>query len=90
MRLTWDENKRQKVLSERGLDFAQAAELFASQHFTDQDSRIDYGEDRYCSVGLLSQRLCVLVWTPRGNAVHVISLRKANDREKASFKRRMG
>lgn len=90
MELSWDENKRQKVLQERGLDMANVPEVFGGAHFTDLDDRVDYGEVRFVTTGFLNRRLCVVVWTPRAAARHIISLRKANDREKASFERRMG
>lgn len=89
MILSWDENKRQKVLLERGLDLADVAVIFESSHFTDQDLRVEYGEDRFVTTGYFKLRLCVVVWTPRGEFHHIISLRKANEREKASFERRM-
>jgi uncharacterized DUF497 family protein len=82
MKLSWDEAKRQATLEERGLDFATTGELF----YTAEDARKDYGERRYISVGYVSRRLCVVVWTPRGNKRHVISMRKANDREQKHFK----
>lgn len=53
--------------------------------FTGQDTRMDYEEDRFITVGWLFERLVVLVWTPRGEARRIISMRKANDREKALF-----
>lgn len=56
-------------------------------HFTAQDSRADYDEDRFITVGWLEVRLVVLVWTPRGEARRIISMRKANDREKTLFTR---
>jgi len=31
----------------------------------------------------------IVVWTPRGSARHVFSMRKANDREKARFGKRL-
>jgi uncharacterized protein len=89
MKLSWDENKRQKVLLERGLNMADVPEMFEHTHFTDQDSRIDYGEIRQVTTGFLNARLCVVVWTLREAVHHIISLRKANDREKASFKKRV-
>ena len=46
-----------------------------------EDLRHDYGERRFQVIGLIGERLHVLVFTPRGTAVHVISLRKANRRE---------
>ena len=85
MQLTWDEAKRQATLDERGLDFADAAELFDGFSFTIEDKRRDYGETRYLSSGHIAGRLCFVVWTPRGDARHIISLRKANEREQKRF-----
>jgi uncharacterized DUF497 family protein len=85
MNLEFDQDKRDKTLQERGLDFALAAEVFAGVHFTGQDTRVDYVEDRFITVGWLDARLVVLVWTPRGEVRRIISMRKANDREKALY-----
>lgn len=85
MNLEFDPHKRESTLRERGLDFARAAEVFAGVHFTGQDSRTDYAEDRFITVGWVDFRLVVLVWTPRGDARRIISMRKANDREKALY-----
>jgi uncharacterized DUF497 family protein len=87
MDLEFDHDKRVKTLQERGLDFARAAEVFAGAHFTGQDIRLDYVEDRFITVGWLEARLVVLVWTPRGEVRRIISMRKANDREKALYAR---
>jgi uncharacterized DUF497 family protein len=87
MQIEFDSQKREKTLAERGLDFARAAEVFAGPHFTAQDERTDYTEDRFITVGLLDTRLVVLVWTPRGKVRRIISMRKANDREKAYYAR---
>jgi len=46
---------------------------------------MSYPEDRFITVGWLDTRLVVLVWTPRGEVRRIISLRKANDREKALY-----
>jgi uncharacterized DUF497 family protein len=83
--LEFDQDKRDKTLKERELDFARAAEVFAGIHFTGQDTRVDYAEDRFITVGWLDARLIVLVWTPRGEVRRIISMRKANDREKALY-----
>ncbi len=47
------------------------------------DSRKDYGERRITCYSLLSGRLVVIGYTPRGKARHIFSMRKANDREKS-------
>lgn len=85
MEIEFDQDKRDKTLQERGLDFARAVEVFAGVHFTGQVTRMDYVEDRFISVGWLDARLVVLVWTPRGEVRRIISMRKANDREKALY-----
>lgn len=87
VKIEFDATKRAKALEERGLDFARAGEVFDGRHFTGQDSRQDYEEDRFITVGLLDTRLVVLVWTPRGEARRIISMRKANDREKTLYDR---
>lgn len=72
-------------MERRGLDFARCAELFAEPHLTRADDRMDYGEHRFISVGALGRDVVVVVWTPRGAARRIISMRKANGREKAFF-----
>jgi len=88
--LEFNKVKRDKTLYERGLDFARANEIFAGFHFTGQDNRGNYEEPRFITVGYLDARLIVLVWTPRGEARRIISMRKANDREKAIYASHLG
>ncbi len=85
--LEFDQEKRDKTLVERGLDFARAAEVFRGTHFTGLDTRHNYPEDRFITAGWLDARLVVLVWTPRGEVRRIISMRKANGREKALYSR---
>lgn len=66
------------------------AEIFAGRHFTAEDIREDYSEPRYITVGILDGRMIVIVWTPRGEARRIISMRKANDREQARYANRLG
>ena len=85
MKLEFDQAKRKKTLQERGLDFVRAVEVFDGIHFTGQDKRIDYEEDRFITVGWLDDSMIVMVWTPRGEVRRIISMRKANDREKTLY-----
>lgn len=85
MEIEFDDIKRGKTLSERGVDFARAGEVFAGVTATVEDRRQDYGEQRFITVGVLDGRTVVLVWTPRGNARRIISMRKANEREIAHY-----
>jgi uncharacterized protein len=90
VRVTFDPDKRDLTLQERSLDFADAAEVFAGVTLDSPDTRKDYGETRIISVGLLRGLVVTVVWTPRGDARRVISMRKANEREKARFGQRLG
>jgi uncharacterized DUF497 family protein len=85
MELEWDEEKRQKNLRERGLDFADASRLDLASSLTMLDARKDYREDRFVSYGFIDGRLHVLCWTHRDDRMRIISLRKANDREQKAF-----
>lgn len=81
MLITFDPAKRARTLHERGLDFRRVKEVFEGVHLTRIDDRRDYGEPRFISAGRLDERIVVIVWTPRGRARRVISMRKANERE---------
>ena len=83
MRITFDPAKRMAALKERGLDFADAAEVFDGITAEAEDTRKDYGETRIICFGLLRGRLVQIVYTPRDAGRHIISMRKANGREKA-------
>lgn len=85
MKLSWDEAKRQRTLIERQLDFADVGAVLGSPHFDIPDDRADYGEARTLTFGLLKGRLVAVVWTPRDGGRRIISLRHANDRERARF-----
>jgi len=88
MKITFDPVKRAATLAERGLDFEDAAEVFLGDTLDFPDDRRDYGELRLLTVGHLRRRMVIVIWTPRGSARHVISMRKANAREKARFGKR--
>ncbi len=88
MKITCDPAKRAVTLAERGLDFQDAVEVFEGDTLDFADDRRDYGELRMITAGHLRGRMVIIVWTPRGGARHVISMRKANAREKARFGKR--
>lgn len=90
MKITFDPKKRDATKAKRNLDFADAAEVFENVTFSSPDRRHAYGEERIITVGHLRGRMVIVVWTQRGDARHVISMRKANDREQARFGKRLG
>ena len=90
LRIRFDWTKRNLILTHRGLDFARAAEVFSGLTATVVDERFDYGETRFITAGHLDGRLVVMVWTQRGEARHIISMRHCHAKEEAIWLRRMG
>ena len=62
MEISFDPVKRALTLAERGLDFADAAKVFDGPVFEIEDTRFDYPERRFSTIGLLEGR-------PAGRAV---------------------
>ena len=83
--ITYDAAKRLRTLRDRGLDFLDAVLVFEGPTIEFDDTRLDYGERRVICYGWLASRLVVVVYTPRGAVRHIVSMRKANAREKARF-----
>ncbi len=67
------------------MDMARAAEIFGGATLTVEGDREDYGETRLITIGFLEGRMVVMVWTQRGSARRIISLRKANEREQKTY-----
>lgn len=87
MEIEFDDEKRQRTLEARGLDFADAAIVFDGPEFTVLDDRENYGEERFLTVEYLGDRLVAIVRTPRDAARRIISMRKCNDREQRKYRR---
>jgi uncharacterized protein len=81
MQLSFDPEKNERNIQDRGLAFTLAAELDWATALIDEDTRHEYGERRYRVLGCIGERLYALIFTPRAGMVHVISMRKANARE---------
>lgn len=85
MRYTYDPAKNERNVAERGLGFELAEEFDWSTALIAEDTRYAYPERRYQALGLIAEHLHMLVFTPRDGAVHVISLRRANKRERTRY-----
>jgi hypothetical protein len=85
MKITWDENKRQSnIVKHGGLDFAKAYIVFAGATFTFEDTRMDYGEQRFVTIGLLDG-VVVIVHTENTDEIRIISMRKATKNEQRLY-----
>lgn len=85
MRYTYHPSKNERNLAERGIPFSLAEELDWSTALVVEDTRKLYPERRFQVLGFIGERLHMLVFTPRDGAVHVISLRRANKRERNRY-----
>ena len=85
MRIEFDEANHAETIKARGPDMARAADVFAGPTLTVADDRQEYGEVRYITIGFLDDVIVVLVWTPRDDASRIISMRKANERERRLY-----
>lgn len=85
MPLSFDPEKSRRNEAERGLAFGIAADFDWSTALVVEDSRSDYKERRYQALGLINATLHMLVFTPRQEMLHVISLRRANLRERTRY-----
>ena len=82
MEFEWNQAKSDDCFAERGFDFAYALHAFVDPaRQVRQDSRWDYGEDRYQLLGTIEHRVFIVVYTVRGDVIRIISARKANQRE---------
>ncbi|WP_301103409.1 BrnT family toxin [Propionivibrio sp.] len=81
VKIIYDPVKNAANIEQRSLPFALVAELDWSSAVIVEDRRKDYGERRFRVFGYIDGRLYAVVFTPREDAVHVISFRKANSRE---------
>ena len=86
MRFEWDEAKRKANIAKHGIDFLDVPEMFGSLMLVGFDDRKDYGEPRKIGFGFIHGRLMAVAFTERGpNSIRIISARKANTREEASY-----
>jgi uncharacterized DUF497 family protein len=90
LRISFDPVKHALTLRHRGLDFTRAGKVCEGRSATIVDDRFDYGETRFITAGHLDGRLVVMIWTQRGEARHVISMRHCHAKEEKIWLRRMG
>ncbi len=85
MNYEWDQNKQVANLARHGVDFIIAEDFEWDTAVEAVDGRFDYGEERWIAFGFIHARLYILVYTQRKTVVRLISLRKANKREREFY-----
>ncbi|NNM60216.1 MAG: BrnT family toxin [Legionellales bacterium] len=87
--LTWDNEKNILNIKKHGLYFEDSVYVLNSDTVTFIDDRVNYGEERYITLGKLEERLVVLIHTNRDEFIRIISMRKANEREQKIYYERL-
>jgi hypothetical protein len=86
MLFEWDERKSARNVIKHGVPFEYAVRVFLDSHRLDyEDTRLDYGEQRRFTLGIIEGRLFAVAYVPRGRLIRLISARKANEREQTKY-----
>ncbi|TXT39957.1 MAG: hypothetical protein FD135_1773 [Comamonadaceae bacterium] len=85
MKIEFDPAKDASNVQKHGVSLALAAELEWDTLLAAPDQRRNYGELRMQGYAVLGDRLYCVVFADRAAVRRIISLRKANDREKIRY-----
>ena len=85
MDITYDPNKNQRNIEERGLSFNLVEDFDFETALYVVDGRKEYGETRIRALGFIGDRLHALVFVETDTGIRVISFRKANKREEKTY-----
>lgn len=81
----YDHNKRASNMKKHGFDFAMAKEVWEGPHKTIR-SKQEHVEQRHQTLGYLHEIPVLVVWNKRRGIVRrVISMRRANERDRKEF-----
>ncbi len=90
MEFSWDPDKSEENLRQRGFDFAFASTIFRGPTLEREDRRQDYGEKRVIATGLADDVELTVVYTDRqlpDDRIErrLISARRSNRHERQAF-----
>lgn len=86
MDFEWDPKKAEVNERKHGISF-----LFASRVFQDEsrleklDGRVDYGEERWVTIGLVEDQEIVVIYTLREDTIRIISARREGSYEQQTY-----
>lgn len=85
-----DDTKNRTNIAKHGIDFVLACRIFNDFTFEVEDTRFDYGEKRFLTLGRVDRiAVLVVVHTDREGKCRIISARKANKQERARYEQAM-
>jgi uncharacterized DUF497 family protein len=82
MDFEWDVAKSDLCQISRNFDFTYVLSVFIDPNLLiEKDQRWDYGEERFRALGVIDEKVFVVIYTKRPSAMRIISARWANRRE---------
>ncbi len=90
MNFEWDDNKNKENIIKHGIDFNDAIEVFSSPRLEYLDTRFDYNEPRYITIGFCNNRIVLVAYSDVDGTIRIISARRANAKEKKKFENKLG
>jgi len=85
MQIEYDPAKNARNIQRRGLSFELATRFDWSTADVREDTRYDYGEQRFQATGFIGEHLYRLAFTWRGDKARIITLRRATKREEKDY-----
>jgi uncharacterized protein len=76
----WDEAKRASNIEKHGLDFLRGVRVFDGATLIEPAITVG-GETRFAATGMVDGRLVTVIFTERGTARRIISVRRARHGE---------
>ena len=87
MRYSFDPAKRLSNLKKHGFDLADARQVIESTRtVTFEDRRVNYGEERFVTLGPLGDVLVAIVSAETEDHIRIISMRKADRYEQTIYR----
>ncbi len=82
----WDEEKATANVEKHGIEFEDARLVFRDRRrLVREDKRMDYGEERFQTIGRVAARTLFVVYTKRGRRYRLISARRASREEAEAY-----
>ena len=82
----WDDAKAISNVAAHGVTFESARRAFSGPLAIDWlDESEDYGEGRYCLLGMVGERVLFVAYTMRSEAIRIISARGAEAHERRRY-----
>ena len=86
MEFEWDENKAVLNLAKHGIPFEYAVRVFLDSYRLEEEELIEHeGEMRRRVIGMVDDRVLLVVYTERFSRTRIISARRATRHERRKY-----